>query len=151
MKKQRLGWLTGLAVFAVVPIALAGPPLVCFPLDVGNAASLPWAAAARGWNSPSATYDVRRLPDDTVALLDDKAPVIVRMETLRRAAIYSGSAAGAGRRLLKMLKGRIDQQVPGRTGALYLFDYGYLVGLSNRFSSRTKGAEAVPEDGYGWT
>ena len=67
--------------------ALAGPPLVCFPFEIGNAGTLPMGA--NGWRSIDPTYDVTRLVDDTLALLRPETPVLVRMETLRRATIYA--------------------------------------------------------------
>ena len=76
--------------------ALAGPPLLCHPFDTGGAASLPWG---KGWNAPDRQYDTARLQADTLRLLDAGTPVIARMETLRRAAIYA-SANGASLRTL---------------------------------------------------
>jgi hypothetical protein len=67
--------------------ALAGPPLLCFPFEIGKATSLP--VATGGWESIDRSYDVSHVVDDTLALLNAKTPVIVRMETLRRAAIYA--------------------------------------------------------------
>jgi len=68
--------------------ALAGPPLICHPIAIGNAPSLPWNAEA-AWNGMVAGYDTSRLAADTLAIVVSEAPVTVRMETLRRAAIYS--------------------------------------------------------------
>ena len=67
---------------------LAGPPLICHPFEIGTAASLPFGAG-RNWNSPLSTYDVNRLTADTLRLLNPETPMLVRMETLRRATIYA--------------------------------------------------------------
>jgi len=59
--------------------------------------SLPWTASTnpKDWNTRKADYDTRRLADDTLALLSDQTPVIARMETLRRAALYGRKNAAA--------------------------------------------------------
>src|SRR5262249_62105909 len=67
--------------------ALAGPVLICKNYEIGAAKSLPWGGS--DWRSVKADYDINRLVDDTVALLTPDTPVIVRMETLRRAVIYA--------------------------------------------------------------
>lgn len=82
-----------LALFALVTLALlaparvfAGPPLICHPYDIAAAPSLPGGSDRFG-TSPS--YDRANLVADTLALLKTDPPVLVRMETLRRAAIYA--------------------------------------------------------------
>src|SRR5262249_34038560 len=68
--------------------ARAGPPLICHSIAIGEAQSLPWTS--QGWNlSGAETYDVKNLVRDTLALLDSATPVVVRMETLRRATLYA--------------------------------------------------------------
>ena len=74
------------AVFAATP-AFAGPPLLCFPFDIGSARSLPMGT--QNWQSIDKSYDASRLVADTIALLTPQTPVIVRMETLRRATVYA--------------------------------------------------------------
>jgi hypothetical protein len=76
-----------LAVITSSP-AFAGPPLICHPYAIGNAKSLPGGTA---WHGVSKNYDRQNLVRDTLALLTPEAPIIVRMETLRRAAIYATS------------------------------------------------------------
>src|SRR5579872_5385312 len=69
--------------------AFAGPPLICHPHDIGSAKSLPWKNdGANKWDNPDPNYSVGHLSADTLQLLTPGTPVIVRMETLRRAAIY---------------------------------------------------------------
>src|SRR5262249_38073061 len=70
--------------------ALAGPVLICKTYEIGNAKSLPWGGS--DWRSVKSDYDIDRLVEDTLALLTPDTPVIVRMETLRRAVIYSAWA-----------------------------------------------------------
>jgi len=113
-----------LAMVASVTIpTLAGPPLICWPIDIGPAQSLPWPA-----NGQSVTgrpdYDVNRLVADTLALLDPGTAVIVRMETLRRATIYAQRDSNAARELLLQLESRGDKN---QSDALAVFDLGYLI------------------------
>ena len=66
--------------------AFAGPPLLCHPYDIGDAKTLPWGS---GWMNEAPGYDLNLLIGDTEALLTPATPVIVRMETLRRASLYA--------------------------------------------------------------
>jgi hypothetical protein len=103
--------------------ALAGPPLVCFPFEIGDARTLPMGA--NGWHSTDPTYEVSRLIDDTLALLTPETPVLVRMETLRRATIYAASDSARATALLNALQERA--RVPHAKVGLNVFDFGYLV------------------------
>ncbi len=76
----------GLTLTLIRP-ALAGPVLICKNYEIGAAKSLPWGGS--DWRSVKPDYDVNRVVDDTLALLTTDTPVIVRMETLRRATIYA--------------------------------------------------------------
>ena len=112
-----------LTIFA--PPAQAGPPLLCWPFDIGDAKSLPWGGSA--WGAAKADYDVRKLPEDTLALLTPTTPVIVRMETLRRATVYAMKDRRIARELLERLQARArDTEAKGKPDALTLFDVGYL-------------------------
>jgi hypothetical protein len=110
------------ALFAARP-ALAGPPLLCFPFDIGAARSLPMGTG--GWRTVDPTYDVTHLVDDTLALLTPSTPVIVRMETLRRATVYASSNPKAAEALLSALQARAA--VRTAEAPLAVFDFGYLV------------------------
>lgn len=117
-----LGLVAGLAT-----PALAGPPLICDRFQIGTAASLPFGDG-RGWNTPLPSYDVSRLADDTLRLLTPETPVIVRMETLRRATIYAARDAAVAHDLLARVMGRaLTAEAEGRKDALAWFDAGYLV------------------------
>src|SRR6266571_6413499 len=121
------------ASFAVVAflglapaVVQAGPPLICHPVDIGDAASLPWGSGP-GWNTPLPGYDRARLVTDALALLSPAAPIRVRMETLRRATVYAMGDPDRGRELLARLEARAREGGPGSDGALALFDAGYLI------------------------
>jgi hypothetical protein len=116
-----------LAVLVLAPAAVqAGPPLICHPVDIGGAASLPWGSGP-GWNTPQPGYDRTRLVKDTLALLSPSARIRVRMETLRRATVYAMSDPDRGRELLARLEERARDGGPGEGGGLALFDAGYLI------------------------
>ena len=95
-----------LAAFAVTLIfavpAVAGPPLLCHPFDIGAAASLPWDGS-RGWSHGRSDYSLGNLVQDTERLVRPETPVLVRMETLRRAAIYASRDAAVTSALLDAL------------------------------------------------
>jgi hypothetical protein len=78
--------LAFVSVLFAATVALAGPPLICHPYDIGQAKSLPGGGGAHG---TAQNYDRTPLVADTLALLTPDTPVLVRMETLRRAAIYA--------------------------------------------------------------
>ena len=115
------------AVLAVLaPAAQAGPPLICHPVDIGSAPSLPWGSGP-GWNTPLAAYDRTHLVGDTLALLSPATPVRVRMETLRRATVYAMNDPERSRELLARLEARAREGAAGSDNALALFDAGYLI------------------------
>jgi len=118
--RLRAALLAATLLFASV--AQAGPPLLCHPFDTAGAASLPWG---KSWNQASAGYDTGRLVDDTSALLAPGTPVIARMETLRRAAIYASANGDDLRRLSTALEARMASANDRRSKALALFDAGY--------------------------
>ena len=110
-------------VLLVPGIASAGPPLLCFPMVTGGAPSLPWGTG--GWNSPLASYDLKRLASDSMALLGPETTTLARMETLRRSVIYAASDAPAADQLFAALRARAAK-ADGTPGvALAQFDLGY--------------------------
>lgn len=111
------------ALLVIAAPALAGPPLVCHAIDIGAAQSLPWTSS--GWNlSGQETYNVDHLVQDTLSLLVPSAPVLVRMETLRRATLYAQQRTPIAKELLFRLEARTSENPKD---ALAAFDFGYLV------------------------
>jgi hypothetical protein len=151
--KQRFclrSFLAAVSMAAVAALAQAGPPLVCHPFDTGGAKSLPWAASSN-WNSPDPSYDLKRLIPDTLSLLAPDTAVVVRMETLRRAAIYANKDPRIAYDLLSRLMARaLNESATG----LALFDAGYLVETYKQvhMADRAAGyvALATDIDGYAW-
>lgn len=127
--------------FAVIQpvILMAGPPLVCHPFEIGNAASLP---SSNGPFGMKANYDRTQLVEQTLALLKPETPVIVRMETIRRAVVYasrgleglegnkgySNEDKALAFELISRLTARaLNADAEGRADALAWFDAGYFV------------------------
>lgn len=126
------------AALVVSSTLFAGTPLICHPYDIGAAKSIPGTSGS--WKGVNPAYDRTHLVDDTLAILTPTTPVIVRMETLRRAAIYAtagmrgwddkaGFSADDRARvstLLEKLRARTqDASAPAKVRALALFDVGF--------------------------
>ena len=126
--------------------AFAGPPLICHPIEIGQAKSLPWVEFnARG----SSDYDLKNLSRDTLAILDSHTPVLVRMETLRRATIYARQDSQAAKELITRLQERAaNSDAAGHPDALAWFDVGYLAEAYNQWMGRGEPNPASGLDGY---
>lgn len=110
-------------VLLIAAPAVAGPPLICHAVDIGSTQSLPWTSS--GWNlTGQETYNVEHLVPDTLALLAPSTPVLVRMETLRRATLYAQQRTAVAKELLFRLEARTRENPKDSLAA---FDFGYLV------------------------
>jgi hypothetical protein len=117
-----------LGMVALAAVAEAGPPLICHPFDAGKAPLLPWNTAGSGWNQPDRSYDVRNLTADTLRLLTPDAPILARMENLRRATIYASRDRQVANELLVSVMNRaLAESASGSRNSLALFDAGYLI------------------------
>ena len=119
-----IGLAAMLSVLAVASPSFAGAcrPL-CRTFDIGEARSLPWG---NEWSSARTDYDLNNLVADTEALLVPSTPVIVRMETIRRASIYAGRDRRVAERLFTRLMDRASaSERAGRADALAFFDVAY--------------------------
>jgi hypothetical protein len=120
-------WRRGLLLSALLfssPV-LAGPPLLCHPFETAEAPTLPWGGD--GWNQARADYDLAALGERTEALLGPGTPVIARMETLRRAAIYASRDGAVLRDLAARLESRLKSADEPGARVLGLFDTGYFL------------------------
>jgi hypothetical protein len=119
--------MAAIALVSIANVAEAGPPLICHPFDTGSAALLPWGQGA-GWNTPDASYNVRRLVADTTKLLAVETPILARMENLRRATIYAAQNRDTAFELLTAVLGRaLTAQTAGSRDPLPFFDAAYVV------------------------
>jgi hypothetical protein len=140
--------------------AQAGPPLICHTIDIAQAKSLPWPN--HGSNlSGNEDYNLKNLAPDTLAILDSGAPVLVRMETLRRATLYARQDPQIAKELLTKLVARaMAGENAGRPDASAFFDAGYLVECYKQWIGRnlphmTDNLPMDPNpganlDGYAW-
>lgn len=148
------------AMLLFANVAQAGPPLVCHAFEIGNAKSLP--LAGHGWNlSGSENYDTKNLAADTLEILQPGTPVLVRMETLRRATLYARQDRLAAKELLAKLYARANSaESAGHPDALAWFDAGYLVETYKQWigqnlphmtdGMRLDANPAAGVDGYAW-
>ena len=143
---RRLIKILAAAVLIALPaVCEAGPPLICHPFQTSGSELLLWGAGA-SWNSPDPRYDVQRLTADVLRLLSPEAPVLSRMENLRRAAIYAVQSKEAADQLLQALLARADS-ADGRGNAAALFDAGYLIEAYKQ-STHMHRRPAPTRDGY---
>jgi len=113
--------------FALARDAAAGPPLVCHPFISGSSPLLPWGDA-KDWLATAPGYDVGRLTEDTLRLLTPDAPVLARMENMRRAVIYAAHDRRAAADLLAAVLTRaLTVAADGRADRMAWFDAGYLI------------------------
>ena len=109
-------------VFFATP-ALAGPPLICHPFETGGGKLIAWGSGP-GWNTPDRSYDIKKLVADTNAILTVEAPVLTRMENMRRATIYAMRDPVIAQELLKAVMARALSTTSN--GSAW-FDAGYLI------------------------
>jgi hypothetical protein len=115
------------ALACAVGVAEAGPPLLCHPFDAGKAPLLPWSVG-EGWNNLDRSYDVQHLTADTIRLLSPEAPVLARMENLRRATIYAAQDRRVAAELMAAVLGRaLTTAAKDSREPLSWFDAGYLI------------------------
>lgn len=148
------------AILLFADSAMAGPPLICHAFEIGQAKSLP--LGSNGWNlSGSEDYDTKNLATDTLAILTPDTPILVRMETLRRATLYARKDPLAAKELLARLHARAaSAESAGHRDALAWFDAGYLVETYKQWigqnlphmtdGMRLDANPAVGVDGYAW-
>jgi hypothetical protein len=143
---SRLAISVASVLFVFTSFANAGPTLICHPFEIGKAKSLPWV----DWNhAGSAGYDLKNLTRDTLEILDSNAPVLVRMETLRRATIYARQNAEVAKELITRLQARAaNSDAAGHPDALAWFDAGYLAETYKQWMGKSEPNPAAGLDGY---
>lgn len=112
-------------LLAAAAVAEAGPPMICHPFDAGTAPLLAWGQGP-GWNTPDRSYDVKKLTTDTLRLLSADAPILARMENIRRATIYAAQDRAVAAALMSAVLARTEAR-GGSRDPLAWFDAGYLV------------------------
>ncbi len=114
-----------LMVFALAhPVRAGFATRLMYQFDIGNARSLPWG---NEWSRGRADYDLTNLESDTDALLTPLTPIIVRLETLRRAVIYASSDRKVARQLLERFTARARAaEQSGTPDALAFLDAAFV-------------------------
>ena len=127
IRSLRLFIAVAAATLTLATVVQAGPPLICHTIEIGQSKSLPWIS--HNWNlSGGETYDTKNLVRDTLEILAPDTPVLVRMETLRRATLYARKDPVAAKELLARLHARATSaESSGHPDAVVWFDVGYLV------------------------
>jgi hypothetical protein len=142
-------WAMGLLAMTLFSgvAARAGTPLMCHPIAIGPAQSLPWAS--NDWHlSGTEAYNVKNLVGDTLAILNPTTPVLVRMETMRRATLYAQKDSRVAKELLAKLQARASVAENAATpDALAFFDAGYLIETYRHGLGKTQNP-ADGMDGY---
>jgi hypothetical protein len=143
---SRLAISTVAILLGSTTFAHAGPPLICHPIEIGQAKSLPWVE----FNHRGGTdYDLKNLSRDTMAILDSRTPVLVRMETLRRATIYARRDPQAAKELITRLQERAaNSDAAGHPDAFAWFDVGYLAEAYKQWLGKREPNPAAGLDGY---
>jgi hypothetical protein len=136
------------AVFGMTTLAFAGPPLICHAIDIGQARTLPWVDL--NYHKGAGSYELKNLTRDTLAILESDAPVLVRMETLRRATIYARQDPQVAKELITRLQARAANSNAGNAGALASFDFGYLIETYKQWIGKDEPNPARGLDGYAW-
>ena len=136
------------AVLGFTTFAFAGPPLICHPIEIGQAKCLPWVDL--NYHKGDANYDLTNLTRYTLAILDSNPSVLVRMETLRRATIYARQDPQVAKELITRLQARANNSDAGNMGALAWFDVGYLAEAYKQWMRNGEPNPARGLDGYAW-
>ena len=123
MKMSIRSLIAAAVVVVFATPALAGPPLICHPFQTDGGRLIAWGTGF-GWNTPDTKYDINRLVAETTSVLTADAPVLTRMENIRRATIYSMRDPQLAHQLLKAT---IDRALATSTSGAAWFDAGYMI------------------------
>jgi hypothetical protein len=152
---------TALALLAIFARpALAGPPLICHAFQTEGGTLIAWgkSSSPSNWNTPDAAYDIKKLVADTMATLTPEAPVLTRMENMRRATMDAMRDPAIAHELLKAVMARAlatTSDSRARFDAGYLIEsYKQAVGMRQDRRPELRAWQAVDEtirvDGYNW-
>ncbi|MCL4742802.1 MAG: hypothetical protein KJZ54_11450 [Phycisphaerales bacterium] len=146
----------GGGAWAAAEHATLGPPLVCVEVEIGDAKSLPWGKGAFAGAGKSA--NPQRIAEQTLELLAATDSTLVRMETLRRATVYTHrDEAACGGLLARLAWIALDREAdPGASAAdraRAWFDAGYFAAClwhMNVSPHKARPGFAADVQGYAW-
>lgn len=133
---------------AAVMEAMAGPPMICSPFNIGEAKTLPEDMKKLGRE-----YVKANLVKETLALLESSSAPLVRMETLRRALVIGEEDPEVLRDLLCRLQARVmDQEAREKGDALAWFDAAYMAAAWSQIHPNIAPDVGLAEgcEGYAW-
>ena len=125
---------------------MAGPPLICQPYEIGDARTLDLPSGGRR----ASTND---LPRQVQELLTPSTPVIVRMETLRRAVVAGAQDPRAMTALLSALQSRVlDAEAASTPAGLAWFDAAFFAASWDQMDGGNAPDVGVADGaiGYAW-
>jgi len=144
--------LASLVTGSAAQAASVGPPLICHPIDIGKAESLPFGDAKFAVRHD---FPLERVHPEAMRFLDGSDDVLVHMETIRRAVIYLAEGESRSKKVgrvdltrafLADLDLRADEAArvePGSTGAgsaaLRIFDRAYAVEAFRQMGTKAEG------------
>ncbi len=129
------------------PKAALGTPLLCQEFAIGDARSLPWGSD----NDGRRDYDRSRLVADVAEILKTEPDLIVRLETLRRAALYSrGDRALAWELLGRTGLAVLEQSAISSKESSAWFDVGYLAAALEQMETDLGFRAGVAENQEGY-
>jgi hypothetical protein len=124
-----------------------GPPLLCHEFAIDGAKSLPWKGGTEG----DKAYDRRKLVEDVARILKTEESLIVRMETLRRATLYTrGDRALAWELLGRAGLATLEQAAIGSKESTAWFDAGFLAACLEQLGTDLGFRAGVAEDQEGY-
>jgi len=126
-----------------------GPPLLCHEFAIDGAKSLPW----RKGTEFDKQYDRRELVGDVARLLKTEESLIVRMETLRRATLYTrGDRALAWELLGRVGLATLEQAAIGSKESIAWFDAGFLAACLDQLGADLgfRAGVAEGQEGYAY-
>jgi len=130
--------------------ARPGPPLICHPIVIGDAKSLPLGDEPL---EPKKGYRASGVVKDTLAILKTERSTLVRMETLRRATIYVSKDKSLATELLAKVSWKaMDTDASGTPSAAAWFDAAYLAGCYSQMDVDIDWNAGVSNSiiGYAW-
>jgi hypothetical protein len=129
------------------PKTALGTPLLCQEFSIGDARSLAWGHDNAGLRG----YDRSRLVADVEEILKTEPDLIVRLETLRRAALYTrGDRALAWELLGRIGLGVLEQAAISSKEAIAWFDVGYLAAALEQMGTDLGFRAGVAENQEGY-
>ncbi len=133
-------------------IGVMGPPIICHPMQIGDAKSLPWG---EGPFDQGKDYNKAGVVSDAVNILKADKSLLVHMETLRRATCYVRDNRPLATELLARLTSRaLDAEAEAKSdsAATAWFDAGFLVACYDQIGVDLGYKPGVGDgvQGYAW-